>query len=51
MTNAGALLVMYMPGATAESTGLTAVPSKDGPWIMFPGTPKAHMMLQGSMTP
>jgi len=49
--HAGALLVMYMPGATSESTGLTAVPSPDGPWIMFPGTPKAHMMLQGSMTP
>lgn len=48
---AKSLMVLYMPGATAESTGLSPVPSETGPWIMFPGTPKAHLMLSGSMTP
>lgn len=51
LTGVSQLLVLYMPGATAQSTGLSTVPSKDGPWIMFPGTPKAHLMLQGTMTP
>lgn len=43
------LFVMYMPGATAQSTGLTAKPQETGPWIMYPGTPKAHIMLAGKM--
>ncbi len=51
VTDASALLVVYMPGATAESTGLSPVPAKAGPWIMHPGTPKAHIMLSGSMSP
>ncbi len=51
VTGAQLLLVLYMPGATAESTGLSVLPSKSGPWIMYPGTPKAHMMLMGSMNP
>src|SRR6185503_1800272 len=45
------LFVMYIPGATAASTGLSTVGRKDGPWLMFPGTPKAHIMLAGSMQP
>jgi hypothetical protein len=46
------LAVVYIPGATEESTGLSKAPQKAGmPWLMFPGTPKAHIMLQGSMTP
>jgi len=45
------LFVMYIPGATAASTGLTTVSRKDGPWLMFPGTPKAHIMLTGTMQP
>lgn len=45
------LLVVYIPWATAASTGLSPVPTQSGPWIMFPGTPKAHIMLQGTMTP
>lgn len=49
--DAGLLAVVYIPGATAESTGLSARPRNDGPWIMFPGTPKAHIMMMGSMTP
>ena len=42
---ARALHVVYMPGATAESTGLSARPAEGTPWIMFPGTPKAHIMF------
>jgi len=45
------LLVVYMPGATPESVGITAVPTDKGPWLMFPGTPKAHIMMTGSMAP
>lgn len=48
---AGLLAVVYIPGATAESTGLSARPRSDGPWIMFPGTPKAHIMMVGTMNP
>lgn len=38
--------VLYTPYATAESTGLTTTP--DGgvqPWLMFPGTAGAHIMI------
>ena len=51
VTNAKSLMVMYMPGATAESTGLSPIPVETGPWIMFSGTPKAHIMISGSMNP
>lgn len=43
------LFVVYMPYATAATTGLTATPVKDAPWIMFPGTPKAHIMFVPGM--
>lgn len=49
--DAGLLAVVYIPGATPESTGLSARPRRDGPWLMFPGTPKAHIMMVGSMSP
>jgi hypothetical protein len=39
------LFVIYISGATAASTGLSAQPQEGAPWIMFPGTPKAHIML------
>ena len=45
------LSVVYIPGATPESVGITAVPTDKGPWLMFPGTPKAHIMMTGTMTP
>jgi hypothetical protein len=48
-TGARALYVVYIPYATAASTGLSAVPVKDAPWIMFPGTPKAHIMFVAGM--
>lgn len=44
-----ALFVMYMPGATEASTGLTTAPRADGPWLMLPGTPKAHIMFTLTM--
>jgi len=43
------LFIIYMPGATAASTGLSPKPSDSAPWIMFPGTPKAHLMLTMKM--
>ncbi len=51
VSDASTLLVVYIPGATAESTGLSPQPTKIGPWIMFPGTPKAHIMISGTMAP
>src|SRR5690349_13943561 len=43
------LYVIYMPGATGASTGLTEKPMDGAPWIMYPGTPKAHIMLTSKM--
>ena len=38
--------VLYTPWATVESTGLTDTPLGPGaPWLMFPGTPGAHIMV------
>ena len=38
--------VVYMPWATAASTGLPAKPkAKNHPWIMHPGTHRAHIMI------
>lgn len=38
--------VVYMPGATGASTGLPERPVAPGaPWMMFPGTPGAHIMI------
>jgi hypothetical protein len=49
VTGANPLAVIYMPFATLEETGLSGVPQAMGPWMMFPGTAKAHVMLAGSM--
>lgn len=46
---ANPLGVVYMPNATPESVGLTTNPVPGMPWMMFPGTPKAHIMIIGSM--
>jgi hypothetical protein len=43
------LFVIYIAGATPASTGLSAKPLEGMPWIMFPGTPKAHIMLVPKM--
>ncbi len=38
--------VVYIPWATAESTGLPLKPAGPGlPWIMDPGTHRAHIMI------
>ena len=44
---AARMRVLYVPYATAESTGLPTTP-KDGPWLMAPGEPWAHLMMTGS---
>ena len=36
---------IYTPGATVESTGISDQPSAGGPWLMFPGTAGAHIMI------
>jgi len=43
------LYVVYVPGATGASTGLPERPRGNDPWIMFPGTPKAHIMFSATM--
>ena len=49
LTGASRLYVVYMPFATEASTGISSVPQKDGPWLMLPGTPKAHLMFTPDM--
>lgn len=49
VTGARPLFVIYVPYATAESTGLSAVPARGTPWIMGAGTPKAHIMFTPNM--
>ncbi len=49
VSGARPLYVIYIPFATAKSTGLSAKPSPTAPWIMFPGTPKAHVMFTPGM--
>jgi hypothetical protein len=41
----GALQVVYIAYATEESTGLPIKPGDGLPWIMYPGTPWAHIMI------
>ena len=42
--------VVYIPYATTESTGLALKPSyPGGPWIMNPGTHRAHIMINPTM--
>ncbi len=46
VTNGYSRSVIYIPYATAESTGLPAKPAAPGmPWIMNPGTHRAHIMI------
>jgi hypothetical protein len=44
---AGAYLrwVIYLPFATPESTGLSTKASDSAPWLMYPGTAGAHIMI------
>jgi hypothetical protein len=43
------LFVMYVPFATEKSMGLSTTPVEGAPWIMDPGTPKAHLMFEPKM--
>jgi hypothetical protein len=43
------LFVVYVPFATGKSMGLSTTPVEGSPWIMHPGTPKAHIMFQPRM--
>jgi hypothetical protein len=47
-TGGQSLFVTYIPFATPATTGISATPSDHTPWIMFPGTPKAHIMYAGT---
>ena len=47
MQNALPLTLVYLPGATAESTGLSTNPNHYRPWLMFAGTRAAHIMIPG----
>ncbi|MGQ0765234.1 MAG: hypothetical protein ACT4OZ_06170 [Gemmatimonadota bacterium] len=49
VTGARHLYVVYIPYATGASTGLPERPLGSQPWIMFPGTPKAHIMFTPTM--
>lgn len=49
VSKARSLYVVYIPFATAASTGLSAVPAEGAPWVMYPGTPKAHIMFVPKM--
>jgi hypothetical protein len=43
------LFVVYVPFATGKSLGLSTTPVEGAPWIMHPGTPKAHIMFEPRM--
>ena len=45
VTGGRPLYVTYIPFATEKSTGISATPTDKGPWLMLPGTPKAHIMF------
>jgi hypothetical protein len=45
VTNGSLRWVIYVPYATAESTGLSTKPKRGEPWLMDAGTPGAHIML------
>lgn len=49
VTEGRRLYVVYVPFATGASTGLPERPRGNDPWIMLPGTPKAHIMFSATM--
>lgn len=49
VTKGRALYVIYIPFATEASTGIPATPARGTPWLMHPGTPKAHVMFVPTM--
>jgi hypothetical protein len=45
VTDAYLRWVIYVPYATTESTGLSTKGSDSAPWLMYPGTAGAHIMI------
>lgn len=46
LVGASKLHTVYVPWATGETTGLSTVPAGGGqPWLMFPGSYRAHIMI------
>ncbi len=43
--------VIYVPNATAESTGLSTKSKRGEPWLMDAGTPGAHIMITPAAPP
>lgn len=43
--NGRSMMVVYLPYATAETTGLSLVAKPGQPWLMEPGLPWAHIMI------
>ena len=44
-SSASGLLVLYIPYATQESSGVSTAPSRTNPWLMNPGQLLAHVMI------
>jgi len=51
VTDASLRWVIYVPFATAESTGLSTKSKRGEPWLMDAGTPGAHIMLSPPAPP
>lgn len=47
LDTAVSLTVVYMPYATGEKVGVTEERQFNRPWLMYPGTPFAHIMIPG----
>jgi hypothetical protein len=45
VSNGQSMYVLYLPFATAETTGLSLAPKPGMPWLMDPGLPWAHVMI------
>lgn len=46
LVGASKLHTVYVPWATSDETGLSTVPAGGGqPWLMFPGSYRAHIMI------
>ena len=44
--NSSKLLSLYVPYATQATSGISAMALTDQPWLMYPGKPWAHVMIQ-----
>jgi hypothetical protein len=45
VTDAYLRWVIYVPFATTKTTGLSTTASDNAPWLMYPGTAGAHIMI------